>query len=414
MNTSIKQSNNRERIFILLLVVLLGMTGSLYGQQIRISGEPHRISAPNNHANAPYLTTDNKGRPVISWVEGTEEPLMFYAVLNEDGSIFKKPRSIPPSTGLAPHNEMMPKMIFKPDGEIIAVWPVKNRTPDSKYGGLIFYAQSFDNGKTWSDPIPITEDPDSYDQRYFDVAVLPDGRAAIIWLDNRSETEANGSTLYYAATNGENGFENEKVIGRSTCQCCRTNIYIDHRGYINVAYRNIFDGKFRDMAYAVSDDLGKSFSKPKRISYDNWAISACPHTGPTMAEIGGKLYFHWYTMGGGEGVYYTFTTNSGQHFAERKLFSKQARHPQAAATFGGTIAVVWDELTKTDNTFNNRIGLQLKEQGGNETFKKYLTSSQVHSTYPVVLGINDDKLLVAWVQESDHKQIYYRLISKRK
>jgi hypothetical protein len=31
---------------------------------------------------------------------------------------------------------------------------------------------------------PLTNDTASFDQRYYDVALLPDGEAAIIWLDN--------------------------------------------------------------------------------------------------------------------------------------------------------------------------------------------------------------------------------------
>lgn len=402
-------------VTVLLLLAVLGIADIAQGQQTgdhTVTGEAYRISSPDTQADAPFLTVDTAGHPVISWIEGDENPTMAYAVLDEDGKVLREPRIIPPSAGLIPHNEMMPKMLFKPDGEIIAIWPVKNKTPRSRYGGLIYYAQSFDNGKTWSDPIPITEDPDSYDQRYFDVAVLPDGNAAIIWLDNRSETKKNGSTLYYAATNGENGFDDEKVIGRSTCQCCRTDIFVDSLGNIHVSYRNIFDQKYRDMAYLFSGDLGKSFSTPKRISHDNWAINACPHTGPTVAGNKYGLHFYWYTMGGGEGVYYTSTTNNGRHFAKRQLFSPKARHPQATAMTSETIAVTWDEFYKAGGAFNNRIGLLLKKRGASEESKEYLTSPEVDAKYPVIRGLSGNRLLVAWIQESNNRQVYYQVITR--
>jgi hypothetical protein len=374
-----------------------------------------RISSRNAKAAAPYLTTDSKGRAVISWIEEKDHTLMYYAVLNEDGGLYRGPTPIPPTKGLNIHHEMMSKMVFKPDGEIIAVWPVDNETPENKYGGLIYYAQSFDGGDTWTDPIPITTDTASNDQRYFDLAVLKNGNAAIVWLDNRSEYETEGSTLFYASTKGKDGFQNEKIIGRSTCQCCRTDIHVDDSGNISVAYRNIFNKKVRDMAYTVSHNGGKDFSEPKRISYDNWEISGCPHTGPSMTSNKNGLHFYWYTMGGGEGVYFTSTNNYGKHFKERKLFSEDARHPQAGVLNDGTIAVVWDELSKAEGEFNNRIGLALRKENKDIGKTIFLTSPIVHATYPVVLGLENGALLVAWSQEKNKsKEVYYISIDNPK
>jgi len=372
--------------------------------------EAKLISTKNVTATAPYLTKDNMGRPVISWIEEQKQNIMYYAILNEDGSFFKSPTPIPPSEGLNIHNEMMPKVVFRPYGEIIAVWPVDNQSPENKYGGLIYYAQSFDGGETWSNPIPISTDKASNDQRYFDLAVLKDGNAAIVWLDNRSENQTEGSTLFYASTEGKNGFQNEKIIGRSTCQCCRTDIHVDSRGYINVVYRNIFNKNIRDMAYTVSRDGGSHFSAPQRISFDNWEIAGCPHTGPTMTSNSNGLHFYWYTMGGGKGVYYTSTDNYGKDFRERKLFSKNARHPQSAVLSDGTKAVVWDEVDRKSGRFNNKIGLQLKRDGKHRSKKTYLTPLIVDATYPVVVGLTHGTLIVAWTQEKNKRQVYYSFI----
>lgn len=391
---------------------------SLYAQDIKTNNEsvPQKlseatlISSPNTPAAAPYLTKDNMGRPVISWIEEEDQNMMYYAILNKNGSFFKEPTPIPPSKGLNIHHEMMPKIVFRPHGEIIAVWPVDNKTPENKYGGLIYYAQSFDGGETWTNPIPISTDEASNDQRYFDLAVLKDGNAAIIWLDNRSEHKTEGSTLFYASTEGKDGFKNEKIIGRSTCQCCRTDIHVDSHGYINVVYRNIFNKKVRDMAYVMSRDGGHNFSDPERISFDNWEISGCPHTGPTMTSNKNGLHFYWYTMGGGEGVYYTTTDNHGKDFRDRELFSKNARHPQSAVLSNGTIAVVWDEVDSKSGSFNNKIGLQLKKDGRFRSERTYLTPLTVDATYPVVVGLGDSTLMVAWTQDKNKRQVYYSII----
>ena len=68
----------------------------------------------------------------------------------DEGKTFGKPVEIPGSTNVHPHGENMPKVIFKPSGEIIAAWGAANPNPKNPYSGLVYYSQSFDKGKTWT------------------------------------------------------------------------------------------------------------------------------------------------------------------------------------------------------------------------------------------------------------------------
>src|SRR6185503_12141730 len=123
-----------------------------------------------------------------------------------DNKQFNEPVIIPNSNNIQPHGENLPKIIFKPSGEIIALWGAANPNPKNKYSGLVYYTQSYNNGKTWSHPQPLVKDTSSYDQRYYDVALLPNGEAAVIWLDNRKTNGKEGSGLFFATTSGKNGF----------------------------------------------------------------------------------------------------------------------------------------------------------------------------------------------------------------
>jgi hypothetical protein len=38
----------------------------------------------------------------------------------------------------------MPKVIFKPSGEIIALWDAPNPNPKNNYSGLVYHTQSLD------------------------------------------------------------------------------------------------------------------------------------------------------------------------------------------------------------------------------------------------------------------------------
>src|SRR5690606_31353852 len=125
--------------------------------------------------SCPYLTRDYKNNIVLSWIKqiDTDAFVFCYAVSEDEGKTFSTSVEIPGSTNVHPHGENMPKVIFKPSGEIIAVWGAANPNPKNAYSGLVYYTQSFDNGKTWTKPVSLTKDTASFDQRYFDVALLP-------------------------------------------------------------------------------------------------------------------------------------------------------------------------------------------------------------------------------------------------
>ena len=295
-------SMKKELIIAFISTVLICGCQTGNEKQIPVTLQGNLIDTAKG--SCPYLTKDHKDNIVLSWVKQTNTGafVFCYAVSEDKGKTFNRPIEIPGSTNVHPHGENMPKVIFKPSGEIIAVWGAANPNPKNAYSGLVYYSQSFDNGKTWTKPGSLTKDTASFDQRYFDVALLSGGEAGIVWLDNRKRSKKEGSGLYYAVTKGTNGFGDEQLISEPCCQCCRTDLFIDKKENIHVLYRAIINDSIRDMVHIVSTDKGRSFSSPKRISKDNWVISGCPHTGPAMAENSEGLHFTWFSGGGSAGI----------------------------------------------------------------------------------------------------------------
>ena len=124
--------------------------------------------------NCPYLTKDAKGNTVMSWARKINDStsVFCYAVSADGGKSFGQTITVPQSDNLQPHSENLPKIIFKPSGEVIALWGAANPNPNNKYSGLVFYSQSFDDGNNWSQPTPLVNDTAGYDQRYYDVALF--------------------------------------------------------------------------------------------------------------------------------------------------------------------------------------------------------------------------------------------------
>lgn len=364
-------------------------------------------------SSCPFLTRDHKGNIILSWARmiNDSSAIFCYAISADGGRSFGETRLIPSSNNLQAHSENLPRMIVKPSGEFMALWGAANPNPKNKYSGRVFYSQSFDEGKTWTVPKTLVNDSASFDQRYYDMALLPGNEVAIVWLDNRKISEKEGSGLYFAVTDGPNGFQKERMISQQCCQCCRTDLFVDSKSNIHVLYRGIINDSIRDMLHIVSVDGGRNFTAPARISNDNWVIKGCPHTGPSMAENKEGLHFSWFTGGVNKGCFYTRSTDNGISFKQRDEISSLGSHPQVASFPDGKLAVVWDESVQVNNKYYKKIGLQVRSEKGRKYQTGFLTSDTLTASYPVVTTLNDQTSLVAYtIKKADKNYIQYRLV----
>jgi len=366
-----------------------------------------------SEGSCPFLTKDGSGNIVLSWIKKTDSTtsVYCYAVSKDKGKTFDKTIEIPGSSNIHPHGENLPKIVFTPGGEVIAAWASANPNPKNQYSDEVFYSQSFDNGVTWSKAEKLVKDTAGYDQRYFDMALLPNGNIGITWLDNRKRTPSDGSALYFAETSGNSGFENEHIVSEPCCPCCRTDLFVDSKKNIHILYRAIINDSIRDMVHAISTDNGKTFSTPERISDDNWVVFGCPHTGPAMTENKDGIQFTWFTGGNNGGVYYCNSNDEGQTFSSREKVSGMAsRHCQISSVDNG-IAIVWNENFSKGNISSSRIGMEIRNTDGNDPVKQYITSETGNATFPVVKAINKNSVLVAYTESvGERGYVKYKVV----
>ncbi len=379
--------------------------------QISVSQE---MQIDASEGSCPFLTKDENGNLVVSWIRKVDstKSVFCYATSSDKGATFGKTIEIPGSENVHPHGENMPKIIFKSSGEIIAVWGAGNPNPKNPYSGIVYYAQSFDHGKTWSKANNLVQDTTGFDQRYFDVSLLPNGEAAIVWLDNRKKTDKEGSALYYAETKGNSGFVNEHLVSEPCCPCCRTALFVDSKKNIHVLYRAIINDSIRDMVHVISSDNGQTFSTPKRISQDNWVINGCPHTGPAITENKIGIQLAWFTAGGGAGIYYCNSSDNGNSFCEREMISGGgAKHCQISALPDDKTLTVWNENISKRNTAVSRIGLEVRNPNGENPLKEFITSETGMASFPVIKPLDKKTVLVAYTETvNDKDYVRYKIV----
>ncbi|MGN6532317.1 MAG: sialidase family protein [Ginsengibacter sp.] len=404
-----------KNIIFLLLINSVFILSSCFNSEKKINFiASNAVQIDSSEGSCPFLTKDNKGNLVLSWIRKIDSStsVYCYAISKDDGKTFGKSMVIPGSENIHPHGENMPKIIFKSSGEIIAAWASGNPNPKNSYSDLVYYSQSFDNGNTWTKAKKLVTDNAGYDQRYFDLALLSNGEAAITWLDNRKNTTEEGSALYMAETSGDKGFQNEKLVAEPCCPCCRTDLYVDSKKNIHILYRAIINDSIRDMVHTVSTDNGKTFSKPQRISDDNWVINGCPHTGPAMTENKSGIQFTWFTGGANGGIYYCNSQDDGKTFSPREMVSGIAsRHCQISSIDHNNLAIVWNENFAKGDISSSRIGIELRDANGADPVKEYITSDKGNATFPVIKSIDKNSALIAYTDtQNDKDYVKYKVV----
>ncbi len=411
-----------------LLVFIIVLQSCQNAQQVQ-SKNNHKstkdniivLTDPKVNSEAAYLF-NNGDKIILNWTQRAEhdkkDNLLKFAVFNLDTGKFDSIMTVPSSKGLQDHLETMAKVGLKKDGTLFAVYRKKLPTDRSRFGGLVYVVTSKDQGKTWSKEQRLVKDTTSTSQSFYDIALLPNGNMSLTWLDSRSKRR--GKTLYFAQTDANNMFSQQKPVAFSTCECCRTDLYVDARGQIHIAYRNLiepdepgFDGngftEIRDMYYLKSVDTAKTFTQPVPISRDNWHVNGCPHTGPSLAYNGQKLGAIWFTgVQPQPGLYFTTKTDD-QAFLPRKSISIEGRHPQMIALNGKYYAVYEFYYEKNGKGFYKIILNVIQPNGQHQIHE--ISKPLTQNNHPVLTQISKDQILAAWTNtDTRHPKIMYKII----
>jgi len=398
----------KTKIAYLLLYVLAGSVSAAYA-----GSESRLISDSGKNAYGHYLTRDQDNNPVISWIE--EEPSsgknhMVFAISYDQGNTFSAPVKVPGTEGCTDgHGEGAPKIAFKQDGSVVAVFAKRKPTAQNRFAGTIEYVISADKGKSWTKARNIHSDEEGNSHAFHDVAVLPDGEIGVIWLDTRNAGSETGSELYWAKTAPGKGFGRDYRIAANTCQCCRTRLYVAADGRVCALYRGLLQDGCRDILLITSRDGGLTFANPVCISNDKWMIKGCPHAGPDIAESEGVMYFTWFTGASEAGIYYTFSGDRGKTFQQRRLVSGEARHAHIASLSDQKVFLSWSEPVKYKGAYYNRVFLKNVASSGKAAFA--LSEEASDTMHPILLAVDSNSMLVAWLErDGELYKLKYRTV----
>ena len=405
------------------------------------AGSSGRVTeiAVKDRTNA-YASIAATGRFVgLVWAGRTKDGVTdIYAATSRDGGhTFSAPRRVnqvagearvsgeqPPRIALIPRSGMNPSLVV--------VW-----TATTPVGTRVLSARSDNSGASFASPVTVPGTDAAGSRGWESIATSRDGAVVALWLDHRelsigksgapstshgehqhaaaggSRTEGTAraqlSKLFFGRLDDP---ESPQALTGGVCYCCKTALATSADGSVYAAWRHVYPGNIRDIAFAMSRDGGRTFAPPVRVSEDRWVLDGCPENGPALA-VGGNRAIHvvWPTLLNGStpsaeptlGLFYASSLD-GRLFSARQRIPTEGtpRHPQVVLSSRGSLVIAWDEQLK--GTRQVVISDGVADGRGPGHFTRVPLDIGARGEYPVVAAV-EEGYLIAWTSGSSEQSV---------
>ena len=330
------------------------------------------LAVPGRTNATPSLAADGVF-VVAAWSATTPAGTtdLYAAVSRDSAGTFGPPVRVNAMDGDAHVNgEQPPRVALTrqsgPLPAITIVWTTKGKS-----GTKLATARSIDDGRSFVGESTVPNSDAAGNRGWHNVLAGSNGSVYAIWLDHREMAghamagapshEHGGSQQMDGATMAQqsklfigtlDGAVPPHAVTGGVCYCCKTAIARGPGGMIAAAWRHVYPGNFRDIAFTTSHDGGRTFATPVRVSEDKWMLEGCPDDGPAIAIDAGKvIHVAWPTLVTDEktaeptiAIFYA-SSSDGRTFTPRVRVPTEgvAHHPQIVIGPGETPFLAWDE-----------------------------------------------------------------------
>ncbi len=352
--------------FLFLLVILFSFTASLALAR-QEAGAPVTLTVAGRSSSAPWIAAAGETVAVAWAAAGGGKSDIFVAMSGDGGATFTAPVQVNTVVGDGRvSGEIPPRVALRVRAgappEVAVAWNAKDQ------GTEIKIARSGDGGATFSAPVSLQAAGAAGDRGWHALTLDAEGVAHVVWLDHRGLATPGGehaahsmdaaaadgvamaqkSSLYYASFGAR--AEPERAVTSGVCYCCKTALIALPGRRLVAAWRHVYAGDMRDMAFTESADGGRTFAAPIRVSADGWSINGCPDDGPALAAgPDQRVHIVWPTVIPGAeplgALFYAAMRDEGGFTARTRiptLGAPKPSHPQVVAA-GDHIVAAWDE-----------------------------------------------------------------------
>jgi len=405
----------KRSLFLLSAVLAIGLLAGLSFRRpvipvarFSFEGIPTKVFADLKIAAAqkPQLARSASGTLSVLAVEDSEgSRRLIYTQSQDDGDHFNSSiRVSDPGTSVIASGDNIPSLVQTEAG-LYSAW--QERTPEGRH--RIMFARSKERGG-FEKPIEVTDHKGSSFNGFAAMNIAPNGDIYVIWLDGRDEPEPEGTLALYLAksTDGGKSFGQNIRIVLGVCPCCRPAIAFGKNGEVYVSWRKVFDGNVRDVVLAASHDGGKTFSAAVKVGEDQWVIHGCPDSGPSMVNIGERLYIAWYSEGNHtSGIRVATSDNGGKSFTIPDVVSKgvlAANHPQLSIFDSNHVMLSFQGRRESRNQEHwspVQIFVTTLDPLGRGAAPEPLPSVNSSAVYPTAISAGPNRIFVAWTDVNE-------------
>jgi len=379
------------------------------------------------HANAFPSVAAQVSLVAVAWGASTNDATDIYTAISQDhGATFSKPvRVNDPASRANLSGEQPPRIAIAPAAGrapiIMVVWTAKGAT-----GTRLLSARSDDGGASFGHAAPLPGSDANGNRGWESIAVDSKGQVVALWLDHREAAggasggsmhhdgqahtghgdldgaaRALKSKLYFATLGGEGA----QAITGGVCYCCKTSVAVGPDASIYAAWRHVYPGNVRDIAFTSSHDGGRTFAEPIPVSHDQWALDGCPENGPAIAvDSRNQVHVVWPTLvkdaGGGSepnlALFYAARVAGRVSPRQQIPTAGTPRHPSTVMGPAGLV-VAWDE--QAAGTRHVAFASATTSGGASMKFTRLSSDTSTRGEYPV-LAAADSAVFAAWTSGS--------------
>jgi hypothetical protein len=384
-------------LFSSLLLVALSVTVAV--------GETVCEGAIVDCGTTPEATFDQQGR---LWLVSVHQGFLYLQHSDNQAQSFSTPVKVNAAIErIESRGDSRPQIAVDKEGRLFISWVQKT---EGKYAGRVRFTRSLDQGKSFDKVRTINTDEGLIGHRFVRMQLDSEGSILLAWLDKRDRVAAKkkgqkyrGTALYSVRSNDHGvSFSPNINLANHSCECCRLASTVDAEEGMYLFWRMIFDKNTRDHAllYLPKD---QSVEPLLRASYDQWQVDACPHHGPDMEYMNGKLFLTWFSQGDAQSglMYASYDPQSNRFSPTQSLdASPQASHPQIAGN-GKQLFQVWKRFNGENTLILSRVS---SDQGQSWSKDKVLTQTAGSSDHPRLIRMQN-KVYLSWLSADEGYQL---------
>ena len=393
------------------------------------------LAVPGRANATPSIAAD-RDFVIVAWSAALESGSTdIYAAASRDGGrVFGPPVRVNDAIGDARVNGEQPPRVTIVRGTgpsaspaVVIVWTTKGAS-----GTRLVQARSTDGGRTFARATTVPGSDAAGNRGWHAATADRRGRIDVLWLDHRELASdpaiamshhdhastgaaaargekpdgvamAQKSKLMFASLEAAGAGAAPTAVTGGVCYCCKTALAAGADGAIYAAWRHVYPGNLRDIAFAVSRNGGRTFAPPIRVSEDKWMLEGCPDDGPAMVvDATNRIHIVWPTViNDPEATIALFyaVSDDGRTFGPRRRLHTSSTsipdHARMAVNREGRAVIVWEDSTAV----RRRIVFRYTADGGRTLSAVQTLSTAIKAWEPDIAVAPDGSFLIAWHEE---------------